>query len=394
MLNLLVLILGLLEATVTAANKDARLLTLSFDSQSYLSSISATATITVTDGDNASGMSEKEFITIKSTDGTEKKYVLVNANTTSVTTGTVLASDTDTGSSTAGSALAGGIAVALNLSSSHSTQNDFLVQLKAAIENANGHDGKIFVSAVPTEANGNQAITLTQAVAGHGGNQTITDDISQTTLVGFTGGSSADTALDYLSGSYVIEVERFNGEIEKIDSYKEHGQTIMELSGRSNFSKLISPIINKNARFSQDIIYSSNSPFQKITSLGTFVYGYFDSTTVRFRTKNEHVASDAAMQPVVNGVDYDPVAGDKIFFKYDDGTICYSGEVASYDDSAKTVTLTQTSRAEATFYFGRPTAYYVPANTKNYIFNKALNSNMFVDSATSLTGASGKGAFF
>ena len=74
------------------------------------------------------------------------------------------------------------------------------------------------------------------------------------------------------------------------------------------------------------------------------------------------------MQPVVNGVDYDPVAGDKIFFKYDDGTICYSGEVASYDDSAKTVTLTQTSRAEATFYFGRPTAYYVPANTKNYIF--------------------------
>ena len=391
---------GLLEATVTAANKDTRLLTLSFDSQSYLSSTAATATITVADGDADCGMTEKEFITIQSTDGTEKKYVLVDSRITSVTTGTVLASDSDTGVSTAGSAyrgdLTGGIAVALSLTSSFSTQNDFLVELKAAIEHANGHNGKITVSAVPTEANGNQAITLTQAVAGHGGNQTITDDISQTTIAGFTGGTSI-TALDYLSGSYIIEVERFNGEIEKIDSYKEHGQTIMELSGRSNFSKLISPIINKNARFSQDIIYSSNSPFQKITSLGTFVYGYFDSTTVSFRTKNTNDASggsDAAMQPVVNGVDYDPVAGDKIFFKYDDGTISYSGEVASYDDSAKTVTLTQNSRSEATFYFGRPTAYYVPANTKNYIFNKALNSNMFVDSATSLTGASGRGVFF
>ena len=173
------------------------------------------------------------------------------------------------------------------------------------------------------EANGNQVITLTQTVAGHGG--TITDGIDSTagaaatTFAQFTGGTSI-TALDYLSGSYIIEVERFNGEIEKIDSYKEHGQTIMELSGRSNFSKLISPIINKNARFSQDIIYSSNSPFQKITSLGTFVYGYFDSTTVYFRTTIDDSAANA-MQPVVNGVDYDPVAGDKIFFKYDEYVI-------------------------------------------------------------------------
>ncbi len=152
--------------------------------------VAATATVTVADGDAASGMSEKESMTILSTDGTSKVYVLVDDNATTVATGDILTASSDTGASTAGSALAGGIAVAINLTGSASTQNAFLVQLKAAIEHANGHNGKITVSSVPTEANGAQAITLTQATAGYLGNRTISDDISQTTLAGFTGGIS------------------------------------------------------------------------------------------------------------------------------------------------------------------------------------------------------------
>ena len=151
----------------------------------------ATATVTVADGDAASGMSEKESMVLTSTDGTAKTYVLVDDNATTVATGDVLVSSSDTGASTAGSGLAGGIAVAINLSGSVSTQNAFLVQLKAAIEHANGHNGKILVSAVPAEANGNQAITLTQNVSGEAGNVTATDDISQTTLAGFTGGGGS-----------------------------------------------------------------------------------------------------------------------------------------------------------------------------------------------------------
>ncbi len=150
----------------------------------------STATVTVDDGDAASGMAEKESMVITSSDGTEKTYVIVDDNATTVATGDVLVSSSDTGASTAGSALAGGIAVAINLSGSLSTQNAFLVQLKAAIEHANGHNGKITVSSVPAEANGNQLITLTSASAGPHDNTTITDDISQTTLVGFAGGSS------------------------------------------------------------------------------------------------------------------------------------------------------------------------------------------------------------
>ena len=76
---------------------------------------------------------EKEKITIISTDGTTRVYVVVDDNATTVATGAVLAADSDTGASTAGSALVGGIAVAINLTGSAATQNAFLVQLKAAI---------------------------------------------------------------------------------------------------------------------------------------------------------------------------------------------------------------------------------------------------------------------
>ena len=166
-----------------------------------IAAVNATATITVADGDAASGMTEKESIVITSEDGTEKTYVVVDDNATTVATGDILAADSDTGASTAGSALVGGIAVAINLTGTASTQNAFLVQLKAAIEHENGHNGKITVSAVPTEANGAQLITLTQDTVGVDGNRAITDDISQTTIVGFSGGVDAKVVRDQNSNT-------------------------------------------------------------------------------------------------------------------------------------------------------------------------------------------------
>lgn len=156
---------------------------------------SATATITVADGDAANGMSEKESIVITSTDGEEVTYVIVDDNATTVATGAVLVASSDTGASTAGS-LATGVAVAINTTGTKTTQNGFLVQLKAAIEHINGHNGKITVSAVPGEANGAQLITLTQASKGGAGNVAITDNISQTTLAGFSGGTDGTPPFD------------------------------------------------------------------------------------------------------------------------------------------------------------------------------------------------------
>ena len=177
----------------------------------------ATATLTVTDGDAASGMTEKQTIVLTSTDGTSRTYVLVDDNATTVATGDVLTASSDTGASTAGSALAGGIAVAINLTGSASTQNAFLVQLKAAIEHANGHNGKITVSAVPTEANGNQAITLTQAKTGLAGNTTITEDLANLTESDFSGAEAVPrdwwgdsealgiTTIDAAVGYYLVD---------------------------------------------------------------------------------------------------------------------------------------------------------------------------------------------
>ncbi|MGI9571986.1 MAG: hypothetical protein ACR2L5_01545, partial [Candidatus Actinomarinaceae bacterium] len=126
--------------------------------------VAATATMTVADGDAASGMVENESLTLISTDGTTKKYVIVDDVTTTVATGDILTATSDVGGTTAGTDNAGGIAVAINTTGgSLSTQNTYLVQLKAAIEHANGHNGKITGSSVPGEANGNQLITVTQA---------------------------------------------------------------------------------------------------------------------------------------------------------------------------------------------------------------------------------------
>ena len=185
---------GTIEAGIKGVNyfyPDPNTINWRFAHAPTVSPAFATATITVADGDADCGMSEKESIVITSADSQELTYVIVDDNATTVATGAVLESGTDTGASTAGSALAGGIAVAINTTGTVSTQNDFLVQLKAAIEHANGHNGKITVSAVPDEADGAQTITLTQANIGDSANTTITDDISQTTVAGFTGGQRA-----------------------------------------------------------------------------------------------------------------------------------------------------------------------------------------------------------
>jgi hypothetical protein len=151
----------------------------------------ATGTITVADGDAAHGLTAGTKLTLTSTDGTIKDYFISDTNDggvahlSAVTAGATLKS---TGSVTASlTSGATGISVGFNVSSSI-TQNAFLVLLKAAIEHANGHNGKITVSAVPTEANGNQAITVTQATDGSAGNVTITENVANTTVSGFSSG--------------------------------------------------------------------------------------------------------------------------------------------------------------------------------------------------------------
>lgn len=182
----------------------------SFEPGSHYGNNVATATLTVVDGnDNTNGQfTEKETITIVSTDGTSKVYVLVDGSETgAVATGTVLAEDSDTGAGTAGAALVGGIAVQSNLNTHN--QATVLNEIRAAILHANGHNGKITCSDALVAADGNQTITLTQEKGGFAGNTAINTSISQITATAFTGGTSRAYTANYSASSLMSLVNTF-----------------------------------------------------------------------------------------------------------------------------------------------------------------------------------------
>ena len=157
----------------------------------------ATATVTVTDGDAPHGLTAGTKITITDFEGTIVDYFVSDTNDggvaheAAVTNGATLKS-TGAITATLTTGAARGIAVGFNLSGG-TTQNGFLVLLKAAIEDSLGHNGKITVSSVPVQANGNQSITLTQASAAgthHLGNTTASENVANLTITNFSGGGS------------------------------------------------------------------------------------------------------------------------------------------------------------------------------------------------------------
>ena len=180
---------------------------------------------------------------------------------------------------------------------------------------------------------------------------------------------SGDSSLRYSLGSYSIEIERFTGTIEKISSYKEDSQNFVDLNGRSDISKLMGPIINKNAAFSEDIVYSSDSPYNSLSVLSQTAGCTFDDKTLTF-------ASNITM-----------VTGDKVYVKFANNNIVYVGEIET-GATASTFELVDFPMSE----FAAKTMY--KAASKHYVLNKALASSLLVDSATSLSGASDKGLFF
>ena len=152
----------------------------------------AFATVTVADGDDAHGMTAGEKIVLTSSDGTIIDYFVSDtadsgiAHLGAVVEGATLKS---TGSITASlTSGATGISVGFDLSSG--TQNAYLVLLKAAIEHANGHNGKIVVSSVPGEEDEPQTIVLTQTTSGPEGNRSVSTTISQLAITAFGGGTN------------------------------------------------------------------------------------------------------------------------------------------------------------------------------------------------------------
>jgi len=185
---------------------------------------------------------------------------------------------------------------------------------------------------------------------------------------------SSDSSLRYSLGSYHIEVERFSGTIEKVDSYKEDSQNYVELSGRSDISKLFGPIINKDTAFSEDIIYSTLSPYNTLSEIRAVNY------TIALGGTSLNTGVIASSLTVI------PLVGDRLFTVNG-----YIGEVlTAVPDGSAHWNLTFTPSLTKV----HSERVYVETD-KNYIFNKALSSSHLASvNPTSLSGSAGKGVFF
>ena len=185
---------------------------------------------------------------------------------------------------------------------------------------------------------------------------------------------STRTGLQYVNGSFVVLNEVFTGTVENIEDVIEDGISYVIIQGRNTFSKLIDPITSKDTLFSEDIIYSSKSPFNDRTAktgntggtastatTGTFD---FDDKTVALNQNTDFTKNDKVW------------AGNQ-----------FIGEVSA-DSTNNSIELFDFPRTK-----GSAVALSVE-NNKKYIFNKALASNPYITSSTDLNGASDKGLFF
>tara|TARA_R100001510_G_C7651390_1_gene209048 strand:+ start:678 stop:2204 length:1527 start_codon:yes stop_codon:yes gene_type:complete len=174
---------------------------------------SASATLTVTQGNLIHGMTAGQKITITSTDGTVVDYFISDtgngdagvghvAHLGAVAHGATLDSGV-TASRTAGSTK--GIAVGFNLGAAlagGTDQAEFLGLLSGAINHANGHAGKIIVGPAPTAAGSAQTMTLTQKTGGKAGNATITENIANLAAAGFHSGMDKINQRDKKTNMY------------------------------------------------------------------------------------------------------------------------------------------------------------------------------------------------
>ena len=186
-------------------------------------------------------------------------------------------------------------------------------------------------------------------------------------------------AVKFAKGEYRVFSTRFTGEVEEINQVKEAGQTYLDIKGRGAFNKLLSPIVNKDAVFSEDIIYSTNSPTNTLVSvnLGTRT-GINDAVGASLRTK----ISNSATAPVS--------VGDKLFTQR-----AFIGKVSSLGiwNGGSLFHLINFETGLLSTVLESDTIYV--ENEKNYMFSKALGSSNFASSSpTSLTGSADKGLIF
>lgn len=197
----------------------------------------------------------------------------------------------------------------------------------------------------------------------------------------------------HLQGEAYLYYEKLNGFIDNTEYYREEGQSIMKIAGRSKLSKVLSPVINRNTAFSNDIIHSSFSPNTEIVRLtGT------GNAPAFLKASETHFESNAVISVDSGGSDLtcQTYLGDRLYVKTANGTVKYLGTVVqSQNTIIHGIDDYVQFSSEATdneLYVARRNS----DNTRisNFSLTKALSHNNKVDSVTSASGTSNKGLFF
>ncbi len=179
--------------------------------------------------------------------------------------------------------------------------------------------------------------------------------------------------LSYYNGRYSVYKTIFVGEVESLENYVEDGMLKYHLSGRNKINKLLGPIVNKNYKHTDDIIYSTYGPF--IQAL--------DAGTSQVNNANGYYLSTSSV--TVSG---GTLSANKLTFK-DDGSIV--GHISS---GAGTTTISINNNTKTSLN-DNDNLWQEHSNVNLLSFSKALEANpKLTQSPSSLLGSANKGLIF
>lgn len=78
--------------------------------------------------------------------------------------------------------------------------------------------------------------------------------------------------LDYFSGAIDFERRVFKGTVESIEQVIEDGMFKLKVRGRNDVAKLLGPIVNKDFKFTEDIVYSTVGPVERMAYLSPIIF--------------------------------------------------------------------------------------------------------------------------
>jgi len=168
----------------------------------------------------------------------------------------------------------------------------------------------------------------------------------------------------YYNGSFTINQEIFNGNVEDIESKNENGMMTYTISGRDEMAKLLSNTVNKNLNFSDDIVYSTLNP-------------HIDDIT------SYHNSRGTTVKDTTNIIEVD---GLQTFTKYTLFFNSFYELLGEYSSSSNSGDNSLVSGSEKTIITLKDKAYAsIADNTNIYYYNPLDTSSRFISGVKAIS---------